>query len=402
MANAAVCKTAIRGFDSRPGLSPVSDAMTPTSFPPPLPGRSTARPAEADGLQTVRLGPFTTEAGARLPDVTVGYRTWGTLDAAATNAVVVCHALTGDTDAATWWPGLVGDGRLVDPEQHFVVCANALGSCYGTDGPGTLDAEGRRLGSRFPRITVRDQARLHARLLNKLGVREVALAVGASMGGMQALELALVDRETGPDRVRRLVLIGMGAAHGAWQIGIGEAHRMAVRADPRWRGGDFPADDPPIDGLTAARAFGMMTYRSAALFNERFGRDAHEPRVEPDDPRFAVESYLRYQGAKLAARFDAGAYVRLTEAMDGHDVGRGRGREDAPTALSRLAADALCVGISSDLLYPPQESAALADLLPNGRYAELDSPFGHDAFLVDFEALDALVRPFLADSGFFA
>ena len=139
-----------------------------------------------------------------------------------------------------------------------------------------------------------------------------------------------------------------------------------------------------------------------SLWHERFGRDAHEPRFEPDDPRFAIESYLRYQGAKLAARFDAGAYVRLTEAMDGHDVGRGRGREDAETALARLTADALCVGISSDLLYPPEESAALADLLPNGRYAELDSPFGHDAFLVDFEALDALVRPFLADSGFFA
>ena len=170
-------------------------------------------------LQTVRLGRFTTEAGARLPDVTVGYRTWGTLDADAANAVVVCHALTGDTDALSWWPGLVGAGQVADPARHFVVCANALGSCYGTDGPGTLDAEGRRLGSRFPRITVRDQARLHARLLNRLGVRSVALAVGASMGGMQALELALVDREAGPDRVRRLVLIGMGAAHGAWQIG---------------------------------------------------------------------------------------------------------------------------------------------------------------------------------------
>ncbi|WP_412069859.1 homoserine O-acetyltransferase MetX [Rubrivirga sp. IMCC43871] len=352
-------------------------------------------------LQTHTFDRFTTEAGARLPVVTVAYRTWGALNAAADNAVVVCHALTGDADAAAWWPGVVGPGRVADPARHFVICANALGSCYGTTGPATVGADGRRLGSRFPRIAVRDQARLHARLLNALGVRGVALAIGASMGGMQALELALVDREAGPDRVRRLVLIGMGAAHGAWQIGIGEAHRMAVRADPRWCGGDFPADDPPVAGLAAARAVGMMTYRSATLFDGRFGRERHEPRFEPDAPRFAVESYLRYQGAKLASRFDAGAYVRLTEAMDAHDVGAGRGREGAAEALATVRADALCVGISSDLLYPPAESRQLAAWLPNGRSAELDSPFGHDAFLVDGDALDALVRPFLTDTGFF-
>ena len=353
-------------------------------------------------LQTLRLDGFTTERGDRLPEVAVAFRTWGALNEAADNAVVVCHALTGDADADVWWPGLVGERHLVDPARHFVVCANALGSCYGTTGPATADASGRRLGSRFPRISIRDQARLHARLLNHLGVRGVALAAGGSMGGMQALELALVDREAGPDRVRRLVLVGMGAEHGAWQIGISEAQRMTIRADPRWRGGDFEAGGPPEAGLAAARAVAMTTYRSAALFRERFGRTRHEPRLEPTDPKYAVESYLRYQGAKLAGRFDAGSYVRLTEAMDDHDVGRGRGREDAASALSRLRADALCVGISSDLLYPPEESRALADLMPCGRYAELDSPFGHDAFLVDFEGLDALVRPFLAQTGFFA
>lgn len=350
---------------------------------------------------TFRVDRFTTEAGARLPDVDVAYRTWGTLNDAADNAVVVCHALTGDADAPSWWPGVVGAGRVVDPARHFVVCANALGSCYGTAGPATLDAAGRRLGSRFPRVAVRDQARLHARLLNHLGVRGVALAVGASMGGMQALELALVDREAGPDRVRRLVLVGMGAAHSAWAIGMGEAQRLAITADAQWQGGDFPADDTPVAGLAAARAMAMMTYRSPALYAERFGRAPHEPRVEPGDPRWAVESYLRYQGAKLALRFDAGSYVRLTEAMDDHDVGRGRGRGDAPSALARLRADALCVGISSDLLYPPAESRQLAAWLPGGRYAELASPFGHDAFLVDGDALDALARPFLTDTGFF-
>ena len=350
-------------------------------------------------LQTLDLGGFTTERGARLPAVAAAFRTWGALDEAATNAVVVCHALTGDSDAAAWWPGVVGPGRAADPDRHFVVCANALGSCYGTAGPATPGADGQRLGSRFPRVTVRDQARLHARLLNRLGVRGVALAVGASMGGMQALELALVDREAGPDRVRRLVLVGMGAAHGAWQIGTSEAQRLAIRADPKWRGGDYPADDPPLSGLAAARAQAMLTYRSPELYRERFGREPHEPRLSPDDPRFSVESYLRHQGAKLAARFDAGAYVRLTEAMDDFDVGRGRGREDAATALGRLRADALCVGISSDRLYPPDESRQLAAMLPAGRYAELASPFGHDAFLVEPDALDALVRPFLRETG---
>ena len=356
-------------------------------------------PAQPDIFESTE--PLPLELGGTLPGVRVAYETWGTLDADASNAVVLCHALTGDADAHAWWPGLLGAGRIVDPARHFVVCANALGSCYGTDGPATLGADGQRLGSRFPRVTVRDQARLHARLLNRLGVRGVALAAGGSMGGMQALELALVDRESGPDRVRRLVLVGMGAQHGAWQIGISEAQRLAIRADARWRGGDYPPDDAPEAGLAAARAMAMMTYRSAALFAERFGRTPHEPRFEPGDPRFAVESYLRYQGAKLAGRFDAGAYVRLTEAMDAHDVGRGGNREDAAAALSRLRADVLCVGISSDVLYPPEESRELAALVPGGRYAELDSPFGHDAFLVDFQALDALIRPFLSDTGFF-
>ena len=350
-------------------------------------------------LQTLRLGPFTTERGDRIPDVTIAFQTWGALNAAADNAVVVCHALTGDTAAATWWPGVVGPGRAADPDALFVLCANALGSGYGTDGPAMLDSDGRRLGSRFPRVSVRDQARLLARLLNRLGVRQVALAIGASMGGMQALELALVDRESGPDRVRRLALIGMGASHGAWQIGISEAQRLAIRADPRWRDGDFAPDEPPAEGLAAARAMAMMTYRSPVLYAERFGRQRHEPRLDPGDPRFAVESYLRYQGAKLVGRFDAGSYVRLTEAMDDHDVGRGRGREDAATALATVRADALCGGSTSELLYPPADSRQLAALLPRGRYAELDSPFGHDAFLVEPDALDAVLRPFLFDTG---
>ena len=225
--------------------------------------------------------------------------------------------------------------------RHFVVCANALGSCYGTTGPAILDAGGRRLGSRFPLVSVRDQARLHARLLNHLGVRGVALALGASMGGMQALELALVDREAGPDRVRRLVLIGMGAAHSAWAVGTGEAQRMSIWADARWQGGDFSPDDPPVAGLAAARAQAMLTYRTPDQYHDRFGREPHEPRLTPGDPRFTVESYLRYQGTKLAGRFDAGE-LRPADPGDGRPRRRARsgpgGRADGARPAPRRRA----------------------------------------------------------------
>lgn len=339
--------------------------------------------------------PFVTERGATIAGLRVAYRTWGALDADGANAVVVCHALTGTPDADDWWAGVVGTGGLADPARHFVVCANVLGSCYGTTGPGTLDGRGRRLGSRFPRVTVRDQARVHALLLRHLGVREVALALGGSMGGMQALELAVAGAlaEGAAPPVRRLVAVGMGAAHTPWQIGLSEAQRMAVAADPRWCGGDFAATAPPEAGLAAARAVAMMAYRSPALYADRFGRDVQDN--GPHAGRYAVASYLRHQGRRLVERFDAGAYVALTEAMDDHDIDRGR----APGALAAVAADALCVGIASDVLYPPAEAAALAARLPRGRFARFDTAFGHDAFLADAAALAALVRPFLHDTG---
>lgn len=348
--------------------------------------------------------PFATERGEAVPDLRIAYRTWGRLAPDGANAVVVGHALTGTTDAAGWWGGLVGPGRPLNPARHFIVCAGALGACDGTTGPGTLDARGRRLGTRFPRVSIRDMARAHALLLRHLGVTRVALAAGGSMGGMQMLELALVgalgeaDPGSGPGHaappVDRLLLIGMGAAHSPWQIGISEAQRLAVAADPRWCGGDFDALAPPVAGLAAARAAAMMTYRSPVLVGERFGR-----RRQPDGAHagaYAVESYLRHQGRRLVERFDAGAYVRLTEAMDDHDVDRGR----APDPLARLAADALCVGIASDVLYPPGESEVLAARLPRGRFVRWDSPFGHDAFLADAAGLARLAHPFFLATDF--
>jgi homoserine O-acetyltransferase len=334
-------------------------------------------------MQTLDFADFITERGDPIAPVTVAYETWGALNAAADNAVVLCHALTGTADAAAWMAPLVGPGRLFDPAHHFVVCQNVLGSCYGTTGPGSSDPRtGRRRGSAFPIVSVADQVRLQRLALDRLGVRGVRLAYGGSLGGMQALEWAAQD-----GRVERVVAVGCGRRHEAWQIGFGEAQRQAIYADARWRGGDFDPDSPPADGLAAARAVAMLTYRTPSLYAERFGRERQR---EGDDAPFAVESYLRYQGQKLADRFDAGAYVRLTQAMDRFDL-------DA----AAVRCPALAVGISSDLLYPPGDARALAQALPDGRYAEIATDFGHDAFLVDFDGVGRAVRPFLEQSGFF-
>jgi homoserine O-acetyltransferase len=327
--------------------------------------------------------PFETESGFVFERPVIAYRTWGALSEARDNVVVVCHALTGDTDAADWWAPLFGAGRVCDPERHFVLCANVLGSCYGTTGPRSIDpATGQPYGGRFPRVTVRDTVRLHRHLLDVLGVRGVEVAIGGSMGGMQALEWGLLD-----ERVRRLALIAIGPQHTPWQIGISEAQRQAIYADARWHGGDYPPDDPPVDGLAAARMMAMMSYRSPALFDERFGRGVCDADV------FEIESYLRYQGAKLADRFDAASYVRLTQLMDSFDPAAARG--PLADVLGAVAQSALVVGIRSDVLYPPADARRLAALLPHATYAELDSDFGHDAFLADAERLHDLMAPFL-------
>lgn len=339
-------------------------------------------------LLTQPTGPFVTDGGVRLAETTVAYRTWGALNAARDNAVVVCHALTGTPDVADWWGPLLGPGRVLDPERYFVVCANVLGSCYGTTGPRSVNPEtGRPYGGAFPSLTVRDTVRLHRRLLDALGVRGIACTLGGSMGGMQALEWAVLD-----DRVQRAAVIAVGARHTAWQIGISEAQRLAVTADSRWQGGDYAEGAGPADGLAAARAMATLTYRSADQVEARFGRQRQPGR--PD--LFAVESYLRYQGEKLAGRFDAVSYVRLTQLMDSHDVARGRG--PVTEVLGALEVPVLAAGISSDVLYPPAESRALARMARCGTYAEIDSPFGHDAFLVEFEALADVLSPFLCAS----
>ncbi|MEM1203379.1 MAG: homoserine O-acetyltransferase [Acidobacteriota bacterium] len=335
--------------------------------------------------RTLRLsGTFELDGGAVLEGVEIAYRTWGRLDDAGSNAILVCHALTGSADADDWWTGLFGAGRTFDPEQHFIVCSNALGSCYGTTGPTSPHPDtGSPWSADFPAVTVRDMVRLQGRLLDVLGVRRLRLVIGGSMGGMQALEWPLLF----PERIDAVVAVATSARHSAWCIGISESQRQAIYADPAWRDGRYPADDPPRAGLAAARSMAMLSYRSWQSLEERFGRS---PRGSDG---FQVEGYLRHQGAKLVDRFDANAYVTLTRAMDRHDVGADRG--GAERALAAVAAPVLVVSIDSDVLYPPVEQRQLVRWLPHGELARLDSIHGHDGFLIDTEPLDALVAGFL-------
>ena len=352
--------------------------------PPADPGAPARAAFIAPETRWVHLpGALPLELGGVLPGVRIAYRTWGELDAAGANCVVVCHALTGSADADRWWTGMFGPGRAFDPAHDFVVCSNILGSCYGTSGPTSLEpATGQPWLGDFPSVTIRDMVRAQRELLRALGVKRVRLVVGGSLGGMQVLEWALLF----PDMVEAIVPIATSARHSAWAIGLSEAQRQAVYADPRWRGGRYDPAHPPAAGLAAARMMAMCTYRHMASFEERFGR-----RLQGQD-LFAMESYLRYQGEQLVERFDAATYVALTRAMDTHDLGRTRG--DLDEVLRSIRAAALVVSIDSDVLYLPEEQEVIARGIPGARLVRLGSRDGHDAFLIDVDWLSQRVAEF--------
>ncbi len=327
--------------------------------------------------------PVELEGGETLPQVTVAYRTWGRLNAAGDNAVLVCHALTGSADLEQWWPGLLGAGKALDPARDFVICSNVLGSCYGSTGPTSLSPlTGRRYGAHFPAATVRDLVRVQAALLDELGVKELALVVGGSLGGMQALEWALLY----PKRLRAAAAISVGARQSPWCIALSVAQRQALYADARWRDGGYDPADPPAAGLAAARMAAMVSYRHWEEFDARFGR------ALSDGGDFQVESWLKHHGEKFVARFDAASYVSLTRTMDSHDLGRERG--GVPRALASIRLPLLVVGCSSDLLYTPDEQRELAWHVSGAELAWLDSPHGHDAFLIETDALNDVIRAF--------
>jgi homoserine O-acetyltransferase len=342
------------------------------------------------------------EGGGHLPEVTVAYETWGELDPDGGNAVLVLHALTGDSHAAGpagpghptagWWEGMIGPGAPIDTDRYFVVCPNVLGGCQGTTGPGSPAPNGRAWGSRFPLVTIRDQVAVEAALADRLGIGAWAAVVGGSMGGMRVLEWCVGH----PERVRRAVVLAVGAMASAGQIALCSLQIRAIRADPAFVGGDYYATGArPDAGLALARGIGQYSYRTDLEFERRFGRTAQEEEDPVKGGRFAVESYLEYHGDKLARRFDPNAYIVLSEAMNHHDVGRGRG--GLSRALARVTADVTVAGIDSDRLYPLGLQYQLARLLPGGRpVAVIDSSSGHDGFLLETEQVGALVASVLA------
>lgn len=327
--------------------------------------------------------PFSLESGEVLIDVQVAYRTWGKLNANGDNGVLICHALTGSADADDWWGDLFGSGKVFDFDQDFIVCSNILGSCYGTTGATSINPNtGKVYGGSFPRITIRDMVHLQAALLEYLDIQSLRLAIGGSLGGMQVLEWALLY----PEKVRAIAPMASPGRHSAWSIGLSEAQRQAIYIDPNWQGGNYTIDAPPVQGLAVARMMAMITYRYWESFTNRFGRQQDESN------QFAISSYLQYQGQKLIERFDANTYITLTHAMDSHDVSWNR--KNYQSVLQSIKQPTLIISIDSDVLYPPVEQQELVDLIPNAQLGLLKSTHGHDAFLIDMEALNEILVSF--------
>jgi homoserine O-acetyltransferase/O-succinyltransferase len=348
------------------------------------------------------LGPLELESGARLPHVRLAYESWGSLNSEASNAVLICHALTGDSHlagrpgaghaTAGWWGGIVGPGLAIDTDRWFVIAPNMLGGCQGSTGPSSFSPQGVEWGSRFPSITIRDQVAAQRLLAGQLGITRFAAVVGGSMGGMHALEWAV----THPERVERLAVLAASAISTADQIALNSVQLEAIRMDPAYKGGDYYDEtEGPYRGLALARRMALLNYRSPHELNERFQR-SWQGVLDPlgGGGRFAVESYLDFHGNKFTRRFDANSYVRLVEAMNSHDVCRGRGSLES--VLSRVTARSLVLGIDTDRLFPVEQQQAIAAALPTSVHGDsavvISSPFGHDAFLIE----DDLVGPHLA------
>lgn len=326
---------------------------------------------------------WTTESGHTFPTVDIAWKSWGTLNEKRDNVILICHALTGHAAADEWFSGLFDEDGILDPEKQFILCINVPGSCYGSTGPTSINPKtGKAWQADFPEITIRDIVTFQQLLLDEWNIQGIELALGGSMGGMTALEFAIMD-----ERVKSAALFVMGKAHAPWAIGISQAQRMAIYADENWKEGYYDLEHPPVKGLAAARAMALITYRAPENYKKKFGREIH-----PEKKIYQVESYLNYQGQKLTQRFDANTYIILSKAMDSHDVSRGRTCFEE--VLGNLLKQILIVGFDSDLLYPIEEQRELAALLANAQLAELKSPYGHDAFLIEFEQLNQQLNTF--------
>ncbi|WP_299442232.1 homoserine O-acetyltransferase [uncultured Phycicoccus sp.] len=348
------------------------------------------------------VGAVDLERGGHLPWVRVAYETWGTLSPTGDNAVLVEHALTGDSHVVGdvgpghptpgWWPSLIGPGAPLDTDRYFVVAANVLGGCQGTTGPSSAAPDGRPWGGRFPFVTIRDQVGVEALLADALGVQRWHLVLGGSMGGMRALEWATSH----PGRVDRALVLAASAAATADQVAWCQPQLLAIRSDPDYQDGHYYGTGrAPLTGLGIARRIAHTTYRHEGELDARFGR---RPRAG-EDPlggggRYDVESYLDHHAAKLARRFDANSYVVLSEAMNSHDVGRQRGGVAA--ALQAFEGLLHVVGVSTDRLYPPRLSEQMVAARPGTGLSLIDSPHGHDGFLIETAQVGAVIRDVVA------
>ncbi len=311
------------------------------------------------------------EGGDSLPSITIAYSTYGTMNADKSNVVWVCHALTANSEAAEWWAGLIGSGKVIDTEKHFIVCANILGSCYGSSGPLSINpiTEAPYYSS-FPLVTIRDMVKAHILLREHLGIEKIFLLIGGSMGGYQAMEWCIMEN----DRIGQLFLLATSATESAWGIAIHTAQRLAIEADQSWQS---PLAEAGANGLKAARAIGMLTYRNYNIMVAR--------QKDPDSDKldhYKASSYIQYQGDKLVQRFNAMSYWLLTKSMDSHHIGRGRGGNTA-LILKDIIQKTLLIGINSDILCPIAEQQFLNRHLPNANLVVIDSNYGHDGFMVE-------------------
>lgn len=381
------------------------------------------------GQKIMEIPSLTLEIGGdELKNVPVAYKTWGTLNEAADNAMVVCHALSGSADVADWWGPLLGEGRAFDLDRYFIVCVNALGSPYGTASPVTTNPQtGKNYGPEFPLTTIKDDVRLQRAVLDRLGVKQVAVVIGGSMGGMMALEYLYFGKEY----VRSAVILASCAYHSAWGISWGEAQRQSIYADPKYKDGYYDLNDPPRAGLGAARMSALLTYRSRNSFDSKFGRNIPNPKIHKgsDSPDmsdaesgeghwsvhnhgnkrsekpvpyrptsaqhyFTAQSYLRYQGERFVNRFDANCYISITRKLDTHDVSRGR-TASVVEALELIEQPVLVIGIPSDGLFTFSEQEFMHEHIKNSELHEIQSPDGHDAFLLEFADINDRIHEFL-------